>query len=102
MWPGTISASDAIQVSASSLTFSSGIPGAIRYNGGALELCDGSTWTGFAGTGASSGDRIISGTTNITANQIDAPVPCSVNAVVAHDNARGISETDAGKGSHGP
>ena len=66
---GNISASGAIQVGTTGLSCTSGIPGAIRYNAGALELCDGATWAAFAGSGSSSGDRIISGTTNIIANQ---------------------------------
>lgn len=42
---GTISASDAIQVGSSSLTCSTGIPGALRYNGGNIQFCNGSSWT---------------------------------------------------------
>ncbi len=41
---GTISASDAIQVGTSMLICGSGIPGAIRYNSGNLQYCNGSSW----------------------------------------------------------
>ena len=65
---GTISASDAIQVGDSAMTCTAGIPGAIRYNGGSIQYCNGTAWTTLAG-GSNFGDRIISGTTNIVANQ---------------------------------
>lgn len=45
---GTISATDAIQVGTSSLTCSTGLAGAIRYNGGDLQLCDGNSWGSLA------------------------------------------------------
>lgn len=48
---GTISASDAVQVGSSSLACSSGISGAIRYNAGNLEFCNGTSWTALAGGG---------------------------------------------------
>jgi len=68
---GTISASDAIQVGDSSLGCSSGIPGAIRYNTGSLQYCNGASWTSLSSstTGSGLGDRIISGTTSVIANQ---------------------------------
>ncbi len=50
---GTISASDAIQVGASSLTCGAGIPGALRYNSGNMEFCNGSTWISMAGAATS-------------------------------------------------
>lgn len=65
---GTISASDAIQVGASSLTCGAGIPGAIRYNAGSMEFCNGTFWGAFGGGGALD-DRITSGTTNVMAYQ---------------------------------
>ncbi|WP_072387119.1 tail fiber domain-containing protein [Hyphomicrobium sp. CS1BSMeth3] len=71
---GTISASDAIQVGSSSLGCSSGIPGAIRYNSGSLELCNGSSW-GALGGGA--GDRITSGTLAVIANSNTSVVSLS-------------------------
>jgi hypothetical protein len=42
---GSISSSDAIQVGTSSLACTAGIPGAIRYNSGVLQFCNGSSWT---------------------------------------------------------
>lgn len=50
---GTISASDAIQVGSSSLTCGAGIAGAIRYNAGSMEYCNGSSWTSIASGAAS-------------------------------------------------
>jgi hypothetical protein len=47
---GTISATGAIQVGTSALTCGSGIPGAMRYNAGSMEYCDGSDWTSFITT----------------------------------------------------
>ena len=41
---GSISASDAIQVGTSSLTCGSPIAGAVRYNGGSLQFCNGANW----------------------------------------------------------
>jgi hypothetical protein len=57
---GTVSASDAVQVGTSSLTCNSNIPGAIRYNAGSVQYCNGSSWTslssntmaGVSGSGA--------------------------------------------------
>ncbi len=63
---GTISATDAIQVGSSSLDCTAGIHGALRFESGALEVCDGSNW-GSTGGGAL-GDRIISGTLAVVAN----------------------------------
>lgn len=65
---GTISASDAIQVGTSSLTCGAPIAGAIRYNSGNLQYCNGSAWTSI-GTGGGQEDRIISGTTTIIASE---------------------------------
>jgi hypothetical protein len=65
---GTISASDAIQVGGSSLACTAGIPGAIRYSGGNLEVCNGSSWGALLSTGAGGyADRIVSGTTSMVA-----------------------------------
>jgi len=64
---GTISASDAIQVSGSALTCTAGIPGAIRYESGNLELCNGSSWTALGSAGGSIPDRIVSGSTQVVA-----------------------------------
>ena len=58
---GTISATDAIQVGASRLDCTSGIPGALRFESGVLEVCDGSDWRSAGGDAL--GDRIVSGTT---------------------------------------
>lgn len=46
---GTVSATGAVQVGTSGLACSAGIPGAIRYNGGSLEYCNGSAWTALGG-----------------------------------------------------
>lgn len=62
---GTISATDAIQVGTSSLACSGGIQGAIRYNAGSLQLCNGTFW-GTLGGGAA--DRITNGTVSVTVN----------------------------------
>jgi len=75
---GTISASDAIQVGQSSLACSGGIPGAIRYNAGALELCNGTSWGALGGEPAL-GDRIISGTLAMVANSATSYVSLSTN-----------------------
>ncbi|MGE0512883.1 MAG: tail fiber domain-containing protein [Hyphomicrobiaceae bacterium] len=45
---GTISASDAIQVGTSSLGCGAGISGAIRYNTGNIQYCNGSSWTSLS------------------------------------------------------
>jgi len=68
---GTISASDAIQVGASSLVCGTGIPGAIRYNGGSLQYCNGTSWTtlgtsaGVTGTGSATAVAFWSGASGI-------------------------------------
>lgn len=49
---GTISASNAIQIGASSLTCGAGIPGAIRYNASTLQFCNGTAWTTLGSAGA--------------------------------------------------
>lgn len=53
---GSISASGAIQIGTSALTCTAGVPGAIRYNSGALEYCNGTSWSalsaGMSGSGA--------------------------------------------------
>lgn len=51
---GTISASDAIQVSGSSLSCSSGLKGAIRYSNisGTIEYCQGTAWMNVAAADA--------------------------------------------------
>jgi hypothetical protein len=76
---GTISASDAIQVGSSSLTCSSGISGAIRYNSGSLELCDGTSWGALGGSGGGTalGDRITSGTLAMVVNSATSYVSLS-------------------------
>ena len=66
---GTISASDAIQVGTSSLTCGAPIAGAIRYNSGSLQYCNGTTWTTLGASGGGQEDRIISGTTTIIASE---------------------------------
>ncbi len=48
---GTISASNAIQVGASSLACSIGIPGAIRFNSGDIQYCNGVSWVTLSGGG---------------------------------------------------
>jgi hypothetical protein len=64
---GTISASNAIQVGTSTLTCGAGIAGALRYNGGNIQYCNGSTWGSLVGAADAMGDRIVSGTTNAIA-----------------------------------
>lgn len=66
---GTISASNAIQVGSSSLTCGAPIAGAIRYNSGSLQYCNGTTWTTLGASGGGQEDRIISGTTTIIASE---------------------------------
>ena len=51
---GTISATDAVQVGTSSLGCSSVIAGAIRYNSGELQLCNGTNWGSLVGGGGGS------------------------------------------------
>ncbi|MBN9280591.1 MAG: tail fiber domain-containing protein, partial [Hyphomicrobium sp.] len=64
---GTISATNAIQVGTSSLTCTSDIAGAIRYNGGSLELCNGTTWSALGGGGGGGAtDSVVSGTSHRT------------------------------------
>jgi len=74
---GTISASDAIQVGSSSLTCTSGIPGAIRHHSGDLQYCNGTAWTTVgngtvSGTGAANHIAYWSGSNVLThdANQL--------------------------------
>ena len=61
---GSISSTNAIQVGTSSLPCSAGIPGAIRYNAGSLEYCNGTVWadlvSGTAGnvTGTGSANHV--------------------------------------------
>ncbi len=45
---GTISATDAIQLGTSSLGCSAGISGAIRYNSGDVQYCNGASWTSLS------------------------------------------------------
>lgn len=71
----TVSTTDAIQVGSSSLDCSVGIPGALRYNSGALEVCDGSDW-GSVGGGAL-GDRIVSGSLAVIANSATSIISLS-------------------------
>lgn len=66
---GTISASDAVQVGSSSLACSAGIAGALRYNAGSMEVCNGTSWGALLGAGDALGDRIVSGTTNVIASE---------------------------------
>ena len=57
---GTISASDAIQVGTSSLTCTAGVPGAIRYNSGNIQFCNGTSWaTVGTSTAPGSGGDIV-------------------------------------------
>lgn len=67
---GTVSASDAIQVGASSLTCGAGIPGAIRYNSGALQYCNGTSWTtlsaGVTGTGSATAVAFWNGASSLS------------------------------------
>jgi len=58
---GTISATDAIQVGTSSLTCTAGVPGAIRYNTGNIQFCNGTSWAtvGTSTAPGSSGDIIF-------------------------------------------
>ena len=69
---GTISASDAIQVGTSSLSCSAGIPGAIRYNAGNLQYCNGTTWitvsggAGVTGSGSATAVAYWSGASGLT------------------------------------
>lgn len=66
---GTISASDVVQVGTSSLTCGSPIAGAIKYNGGNLQYCNGTSWTTLGASGGGQEDRIVSGSTTIIANE---------------------------------
>lgn len=66
---GTISASDAIQVGSSSLACGAGIAGALRYADGNIEYCNGTAWAAMVGAADAMGDRIVSGTTNVTAHE---------------------------------
>jgi hypothetical protein len=66
---GTISASNAIQVGSSSLTCGAPIAGAIKYNGGNLQYCNGTSWTTLGASGGGQEDRIVSGSTTIIANE---------------------------------
>ena len=79
---GNISASGAIQVGTSALTCTAGIPGAIRYNSGSLEYCDGATWTVLGGGGGGGGpqDRIVSGSFAMIANSSTAVVSLSTGS----------------------
>lgn len=69
---GTISATDAIQVGTSGLACSAGIPGAIRYNGGNMQYCNGTSWTtlgtsaGVTGTGSATAVAFWSGPSAVT------------------------------------
>jgi len=76
---GTISATDAVQVGVSSLDCGTGIPGAIRYNSGGIEYCDGTgpSWTSLVGDGGGSGDRITSGTLAMIGNSESSVVSLS-------------------------
>lgn len=58
---GTISASDAIQVGSSSLSCTAGVPGAIRYNSGNIQFCNGTSWAtvGTSTAPGSSGDIVF-------------------------------------------
>lgn len=70
---GTISATNAIQIGSSSLSCSTGIPGAIRYNStsNTLQICLGSTWTSLvSSTGGGTIDG--AGSTNHIAYWSDA------------------------------
>ncbi|HEX2842103.1 tail fiber domain-containing protein [Hyphomicrobium sp.] len=66
---GTISSTNAIQVGSSTLTCSASIPGAIRYNGGILQFCNGTSWTSLSAAGGGLEDRIVSGTSSILTHQ---------------------------------
>jgi hypothetical protein len=69
---GTISASDAIQVGTSTLACGAGVPGAIRYNGGLLQYCNGTAWTtlgtsaGVTGTGSATAVAFWNGSNALT------------------------------------
>lgn len=67
---GTISASDAIQVGASSLTCASGISGSIRYASSNLQFCNGSSWMtlGTSTAAGSAGDIQFNNGTSFAAD----------------------------------
>lgn len=73
---GNISATGAIQVGSSSLACGAGIPGAIRYNSGSLQYCNGSAWTTL-GSSSADGDRIVSGTHAVIVNTFGGYVSLS-------------------------
>ena len=83
---GTISATDAIQVGASTLTCTAGIPGALRYESGNIEYCNGTDWDALLGSGGGGlGDRIISGSAILIANEdqgVSSSVPVDVSGSV--------------------
>ncbi|MCV0371889.1 tail fiber domain-containing protein, partial [Filomicrobium sp.] len=61
---GTISATGAIQVGASALSCSGGIPGALRYNSGSMEYCNGTSWTNLSSS-TSAGVTTIASLTDV-------------------------------------
>jgi hypothetical protein len=78
---GTVSASDAIQLGTSALTCASSIGGALRYNAGNVEYCNGSAWS-----------TMTSGTSTITGGG-------SATAVAYWNSATGLTyDSTAGSG----
>ncbi len=67
---GSISASDAIQVGTSSLTCGTPIAGAVRYNGGSLQFCNGTNWMtlGTSTAAGSTGDIQFNNGTSFAAD----------------------------------
>lgn len=61
---GTISATGAIQVGASALSCSGGIPGALRYKSGSMEYCNGTSWTNLSSS-TSAGVTTIASLTDV-------------------------------------
>ena len=81
---GTVSASDAVQIGMSSLTCGAGIAGALRYNSGSIELCNGSAWGAIGGGGGGATDNITSGSTKVTVNSATSTISFTTNGSVAN------------------
>ncbi|MCP5405406.1 MAG: tail fiber domain-containing protein [Pseudomonadaceae bacterium] len=80
---GTISASSAIQVGDTSLTCGAGIPGAIKYTGGAMYYCNGSAWTAFAAGGSTAWGSLTGVPAAITS--LSSVAPSAVNDIIYFD-----------------
>jgi hypothetical protein len=100
---GSISASSVIQVSGTVAGCAASLGGAIRYNAGNMEYCNGvgPGWSQFASSGAIQADRIISGTANAIANLntgISTSVPLEVSGAV---KVAGTGSETCGPTTHG-